>query len=199
MNDSFLKSLANPEQPIPGGGAAAAHAALVGLALLHKIVGVERRRSHDNREMISFWEGLSAKAADAARRLQELRDEDGASYMRFADTRSAGKNKAEISEAAAQAIACPAEIMETAAEAVEIVLPAIENCRNHLLSDLMVAAELLGAASRGARHIVQANLRDCDDPVLKAEYQKRLTQIDTIRDDALGRVADALRKRGNAK
>ena len=44
MHDSFLEALARPE-PVPGGGAAAAHGACVGLALLEKIVLVELRRS----------------------------------------------------------------------------------------------------------------------------------------------------------
>jgi len=43
MHDSFLEALARPE-PVPGGGAAAAHGACVGLALLEKIVLVEQFR-----------------------------------------------------------------------------------------------------------------------------------------------------------
>ena len=47
MHDSFIAALSNPNQPVPGGGAAAAYAGSVGLALLEKIVRLEMRRYPD--------------------------------------------------------------------------------------------------------------------------------------------------------
>lgn len=199
MNDPFLEALASPEQPVPGGGAAAAHTALVGLSLLQKIVGIERRRHRGNEVLGSFWEDLSDGVANSSRLLHGLRDEDGKSYLRLVAAKSAGKNDAAISEAIAQAIECPAKIMETAGEAMDFVPPAVEHCKNHMLSDLLVVAELLGAASRGACRIAQANLRLGADPILTAEYRKRLAKNDALRRDALERVEDAVRKRLNVR
>ena len=195
MNDSFLEALASPEQPVPGGGAAAAHTALVGLSLLQKIVGVERLRHSGNEGMGSFWENLSAGVTNSSRLLHGLRDEDGKRYLRLSAAKSAGKNDAAISEAIAQAIECPAKIMEAAGEAMDLVSPAAEHCKNHMLSDLLVAAELLGAARRGACRIAQANLRLCADPILTAEYRERLTQIDSRGRNAFDRLEGAIRKR----
>jgi hypothetical protein len=49
--------------------------------------------------------------------------------------------------------------------------------KKHLLSDLQVVCELLEAAGNGAYHICIENLRLMTDPIPKAEYQSRLTQL----------------------
>lgn len=195
MNDSFLEALARPENPVPGGGAAAAHTALVGLSLLEKIVRVEYRRHTGNQSGNTFWVDLSNRVENSARVLRGLRDEDGRCYMRLVDTKSAGKNESAISQAVEQAIDCPANIVKNAVEALDLVLPAAKQCKKHLLSDLLVVAELLDAAGRGACRIVQANLRLCADPVLKARYRKRLARLGHLGRDTFGQVEDTVRKR----
>ena len=199
MNDPFLQALASPKQPIPGGGAASAHTALVGLALLEKIVRIEHQRLKKDSEEALFWENLLAGVTFSNNVLRQLRDEDGKSYMRLVETKSSGKNEASVLEAVKQAIDCPVKIMETAHETLNLVLPTAENCKRHLLSDLQVVAELLGAASRGARRIARANLHFLNDPALTDEYEKKLTQRDDDVHDSVKRVEGAIRQRQESR
>lgn len=184
MEDSFLSDLSNPDQPIPGGGAAAAYTGIVGLALLEKIVGIEMRRRPGVSEDYS-WEKLSDQISALGQELYRLRDEDGKSYMRLAKAEASGKGEAEFSAALQQAIDCPVKIMEQAHSALGCVLQASEYCKKHLLSDLQVVAEFLGAAGRGAEHIARANLSLMADPILKADYQSRLFGLSDDRRKAL--------------
>jgi formiminotetrahydrofolate cyclodeaminase len=100
MSDSFLEALARPE-PVPGGGAAAAHGACVGLALLEKIVLVELRRSDIPSE--SRWQNLLEEVRRSSTTLLRLRDEDGEAYVRFAQARMFGKGAEEILDLLKQA------------------------------------------------------------------------------------------------
>ena len=178
MNNSFVKSLSNPDQPIPGGGAAAAYAGCVALALLEKIIRVEMRR-HQNGPENSAWEDLLGYVLSTAKRLYQLRDEDGRSYMRLVETKTSGKEKEEITEALKQAIDCPMEIMKQVNQALNRVRQIAEHCKRHLLSDLQVVCELLGASGLGAYHIARANIRLIEDPTLKADYESRISRLHT--------------------
>jgi len=111
MHDSFLEALARPE-PVPGGGAAAAHGACVGLALLEKIVLVELRRSDISSE--SRWQDLLEEVRRSSSTLLQLRDEDGEAYVRFAQARTFGKGAEEILDLLKQAVESPMAIMKEA-------------------------------------------------------------------------------------
>ncbi|MBW1841520.1 MAG: cyclodeaminase/cyclohydrolase family protein [Deltaproteobacteria bacterium] len=197
MTDIFIKTLSNPKKPVPGGGAAAAHAALVGLALLEKIVRVEHQRCLNDPEMAVFWENLLARVLTSTDSLHQLRDEDGKRYMHFVETKSAGKSRHVVLEAIQQVIDCPVKIMEESHEALGLVLPAGKHCKRHLLSDLLVVGELLRAASRGACWIVQANLQLPLDLTLKTDYPKKLTRLNDDRHYTFKRRENAVRERMN--
>ena len=174
MADSFMDALARPK-PVPGGGAAAAHGACVGLALLEKIVQVELLRSLDSSE--AEWGKLLQEVKKSASTLLQLRDEDGRAYVRFAQAKTFGKGKKEIFEALRQAIECPIRIMEEASEAVNFVARAGMYCKGHLISDLLVVCELLRATISGAHRIVQANLSLMEASPQRNEYEDRLEQL----------------------
>jgi formiminotetrahydrofolate cyclodeaminase len=176
MHHSFITALSNPNQPVPGGGAAAAYAGSVGLALLEKIVRLEMRRYPDSSEP-RFWEDVLNQVSALSESLDRLRDEDGNSYLFLAQTKATGKTEKEIAAALKQAIECPIKILEQAHKGLSCVSVVAEHCKRHLFSDLQVVCELLGAAGRGAYHISMANLRSITDPVSKADYQSRLTQL----------------------
>ncbi len=176
MHDSFIAALSNPNQPVPGGGSAAAYAGSIGLALLEKIVRLEMRRYPGGSESL-FWENLLKQVSSVSERLYQLRDEDGKSYLFLAETKALGKTEKEIAAALKQAIECPIKILEQAHKGLSSVSVVAEQCKRHLFSDLQVVCELLGAAGRGAYYISMANLRSITDPVSKADYQSRLIQL----------------------
>jgi len=174
MVDSFIDTLAEPK-PVPGGGAAAAHGGCVGLALLEKIVTVELQRSRDS--SASEWKNLLQKVQKSSSTLLHLRDEDGRTYMRFAQAKTFGIGKTEVLEALQQAIECPIRIMEEANEAYHFVARAGMYCKAYLIADLLVVCELLRAAISGAHSIAQANLMLMETSPQRREYQERLEQL----------------------
>ena len=84
------------------------------------------------------------------------------------------------------------KIMEQAYEALSCVSQTAKNCKAHLLSDLQVVCELLGAAGGGAYHIIRANLRLTADPILKADYQNRLNNLYDYGAEALKQAQDSI-------
>ena len=174
MHDSFLEALARPE-PVPGGGAAAAHGACLGLALLEKIVLVELRRSDIPSE--SRWQNLLEEVRRSSATLLQLRDEDGRTYLRFAKAKTFGNNDEDTLEALKGAIESPIKIMEEAKIGLELVARAGKHCKGHLLSDLLVVCELLRAAIDGNHRIVQANLGAMGESSLRSHYQNKLDQV----------------------
>jgi formiminotetrahydrofolate cyclodeaminase len=174
MHDSFLEALAAPK-PIPGGGAAAAHGACVGLALLEKIVLVELKRD----QIISdySWSDLLEEVKASSRTLLQLRDEDGKAYMRFAKAKTFGKSDEDILEALKQAVESPMAIMKEAQSSLDLVARAGNHCKGHLLSDLLVVCELLRAAINGTHRITQANIGVMGAPSLRRPYQDKLNQV----------------------
>jgi formiminotetrahydrofolate cyclodeaminase len=174
MLDSFIEALARPN-PVPGGGAAAAHGACVGLAPLETIIKVELQRTGDCSE--AEWKNLLKKVKKASSALLQLRDEDGKAYERFAQAKTFGKGKTEVLEALQQAIECPIRIMAEAGAAINHLARAGMYCKGHLLSDLLVVCELLRGAISGAHRIAQANLSIMEASSERSEYTDRLEQL----------------------
>ncbi|MEJ2236070.1 MAG: cyclodeaminase/cyclohydrolase family protein [Syntrophobacterales bacterium] len=174
MHDSFLEALARPE-PVPGGGAAAAHGACVGLALLEKIVLVELRRSDIPSE--SRWQNLLDEVRKSSATLLRLRDEDGEAYVRFAQARTFGKGAEEILDLLKQAIDSPMAIMKGAKSSLDLVARAGNHCKGHLLSDLLVVCELLRAAINGTHRITQANLGLMPAGSLRNSYVSEVNKL----------------------
>jgi formiminotetrahydrofolate cyclodeaminase len=156
MDSAFLKALAQA-RPDPGGGAAAAHSGALGLALLEKVIQLEHRRQSPEGESGSFWTDLLVRVRLAAAALLRLQAEDIAAYFQLTRARTQGAPD-ELAAALDEAVACPLRIMQQAQEGLCLISRGGDRCRLHLISDLLVACELLGAAFRGAHHIARANL-----------------------------------------
>jgi formiminotetrahydrofolate cyclodeaminase len=193
MVDSFIDALAKPK-PVPGGGAAAAHGACVGLALLEKIVKVELQRSRDSSD--AEWKNLLQEVKKSSSTLLRLRDEDGRAYVSFAQAKTFGKGKREVLEALQQAIDCPIRIMEEANEALSFVARAGNRCKGHLLSDLLVVCELLRATISGIYRIAQANLSLMAESTKRKEYQGRLEKLVSDSMELYESVVSALVQKG---
>jgi formiminotetrahydrofolate cyclodeaminase len=172
--DSFIEALARPK-PVPGGGAAAAHGACVGLALLEKIVKVELKGCRNSSQ--AEWKNLLREVKKSSSMLLQLRDEDGRAYVRFAQAKTFGKGETEVLKALQQAIECPIRIMEEASKSLEQAARAGRRCRGQLLSDLLVVCELLRAATSGTYRIAQANLSLMEESLLRRKYQDRLDRL----------------------
>jgi len=156
MDSAFLKALAQA-RPDPGGGAAAAHSAALGLALLEKVVQLEHRRQPPEGEPGFFWSDLLARVRLVAAGLLRLQAEDVKAYFQLTRARTQGDPNA-LAAALEEAVACPLRIMQQAQEGLSLICRGGARCQPHLLADLLVACELLGAAFRGAHHIARANL-----------------------------------------
>jgi len=155
--NTFLQDLAQA-RPNPGGGAAAAYGANLGLALLEKVVRLEsQRRQKPAGEARRTWGEALAQLRRLAESLEKLQEEDVRAYFNLVAARTSG-DAALLTAAVREAVACPRRIMEQAARSLELLAWTGEHCKKHLISDLLVAVELLGAALRGAYHIAGANL-----------------------------------------
>jgi formiminotetrahydrofolate cyclodeaminase len=156
--NNFLKELAQAK-PDPGGGAAAAHGANLGLALLEKVVRLEgqRRRKLAGSPGLT-WEEVLARLRRLAESLEQLQAEDIQAYFNLVAARTSG-DAARLAAAVREAVECPRRIMTQTVRVLELMAWVGERCQKHLVSDLLVAGEFLGAALRGAYHIAGANLR----------------------------------------
>ena len=156
MDSSFLEALAKG-RPDPGGGAAAAHSAALGLALLSKVVQLEHRRQGPENNPGFPWSDLLTRVHLVAAALLRLQAEDVQAYFHLARARTQG-DPDKIAAALEAAISCPLRIMQQAQEGLVLLVQAGAGCAPHLVADLQVAGELLGGAFRGAHHIARANL-----------------------------------------
>ena len=89
MDSAFLKALAQA-RPDPGGGAAAAHSAALGLALLDQVVQLEHRRQPPKENSGSFWIDLLAQVRIVAAALLRLQGEDVQVYFQLTRARGNG-------------------------------------------------------------------------------------------------------------
>lgn len=178
MKESFLVQLSKP-QPDPGGGAAAAYGAALGLALLEKVVLLELGRRQSATELHRPWHSMLAEIQELTVDFSRLLKSDIEAYKQLALARSSG-NENLLSDAIARAIDCPMEIMLKVRQSLAQAGKAGELCKQHLVADLLVAVELLGAALRGAYHIASANLALIKIGAEQEAFQSRLSkQLDS--------------------
>jgi len=181
MSESFLEALAEP-RPDPGGGAAAAYVASVACALMIKIVRLEIKRHPENCQSHSFWTRLLAQARRLAEQFDTGRKHDVRAYLEFTEARKQGNSADELSPFILDLVKCPEQIMRTAQQALLVCSEIGRHCRRHLIADLHVAQELLGAALHGAFQIACANL-----PLIERNSQQQFffSQLSKVLDDGL--------------
>ncbi len=195
MTPSFLKDLARA-QPNPGGGAAAAYGALLALALVEKVLGLEDRRRPPEENPLSPWERQLKRLSYLSASLSQLQEEDVQAYLNLARARKEGVRDPQLLAAVKQAIRVPREIMARAQEGLEAVAWAGQRCRRHLVSDLEVAAEFLAAALHGAHHIARANLPLVAETALRQQLADDLAEMARRGQETLMKVRTELAARG---
>lgn len=182
MTPSFLKQLSQP-RPDPGGGAAAAYGGMVALALLAKVVQLEALRPA-NQGKRQVWEEKLEQVEQLTTDLDRLREEDVRAYAQMVQVRASGDPGPEWQEAVEYTMAVPREIMARTEEALTLVAWSGARCQKHLVSDLQVAREFLGAALLGAYHIAGANL-----PLVAEEGQRQAFSRQLLEAEESGRQA----------
>ncbi len=194
--DSFLQELAQA-RPDPGGGAAAAFGAHLGLALLEKVVQLEsRRRPQPAREGRRTWGDALAQLRQLSENLEKLRQEDVQAYFQLSTARASG-SAAQLAVAIRDAVNCPRRIVQQAGEALQLLAWVGGHCKKHLISDLLVACEFLGAALMGAYHIACANLALITEESNRKTLARELCQASRQGEDLFQMVKAALVAREN--
>ena len=195
----FFEALAS-EQPVPGGGAAAA----VSAALASSLTAMVVRLSLDRPKYADFVDlhGEALTASDASRiRFLELADDDATAYAAYRAARSMPKEteaeqearEAATRDAARIAARVPLEVVKVCQAQVELVDRVAGRTNLYVASDLEVAALLLDSAARAAAANVRVNLPSIADEgyasAVTAELDQRLQQIQSTADRARERVA----------
>jgi formiminotetrahydrofolate cyclodeaminase len=187
VEGSFLEQLAQP-RPDPGGGAAAAYACSVGVALLEKVIRLETQRKAER--LAQYWHKALVEAHRISTILNELREKDSVAYLKLAERRASPTVGDDAESAILEAVACPRETIDTALLALECLSRVGNLCKFHLVSDLQVACELMAASIMGSYHIAAANL--C---LLRNESTMERRQLDlSARLDSAIKVIDKVRQ-----
>ncbi len=195
QDDSFLEALRRP-QPDPGGGSAAAHGALLALAVLEKILRLEGSRHAADGEAGQSWRAALVQLEKLNGIFLELRERDVRAYQGLAEEMAKGERDSEaFALAIEEAIACPHAIMQGSLEALELLKQAGSGCKRHLVADVQVACELIGAALLGAFHIGSANLFLITDKACRNEWTERLSHHRAHGERSLSEVRHALELR----
>lgn len=195
----FLAALASDE-PVPGGGVAAAVSAALAASLTAMVVrlSLDRPRYSDFADL--HTEVLAA--SDAAReRFLELADEDASAYAAYRAARSLPREteaditarEAATRDAARIATKVPLELVRACQAQVELVDRCAGRTNPFVASDLEVAALLLDSAARAAAANVRVNLPSVGDEsyagAVTAELDQRLQQVQGTADRTRERLA----------
>jgi formiminotetrahydrofolate cyclodeaminase len=186
----FVERLAS-DDPVPGGGSAAAVAASLAAGLVAMVASLSK-----DRPKYAQHAALHQEAADAARALADrflaLADEDAEAYAGFGaamklprdtDEEKAARSAA-ISNAAQAASDVPYRTVEACLEVVVLAEALAGRSNANASSDLEVAALLATAASRAAAANVYVNLPSIGDQAaadeLLADTQQLVGDIDRL-------------------
>lgn len=195
MTDGFLQELSRP-RPDPGGGAAAAFGARVGVALLLKVAKLEESRASGCRQGPDSWPEWRQAGESLEQVLEELQEEDVRAYAGLAANFRRGGEAREA--AALKATEIPYRIAAAAREGLSLAAAVGGHCARHLLADVQVAVELLAGSGRGAAAIAGANLPWLA-PAVSREWARRLEDlvkgIDAVSAQARNVLEDRVRGR----
>lgn len=187
ISDSFLNELSKP-QPDPGRGAAAAHGALIGLALIEKIVLLEWARAGEDDLVFHSREKDSALIDSLFYQMESLREKDRKIYPEMVRLRTSGTQGPAYLRVVETSIAVPLQIMKKSLEGLTLVAEMKTRIQKVLKADLWVSAELLGAALRGAFHIGRSNLPLTRGLAFERFFEKEFIEVLEEGEGLMGRI-----------
>jgi formiminotetrahydrofolate cyclodeaminase len=184
-------------EPVPGGGSAAALAGALGVSLLLMAAGLPKTK-HGTPEEVADLAETAARLRPLRETLQQLIDRDSAAYTAVMAAYRLPKGTAEEQDARRQAIRTamrdatdtPLDTLRTLQQALEGACIVAEKGAPAAATDVAVAIELLGAVARGAALNVEVNL-----PAVKDEAYVNRTREET---GMLRAAADAAVARARA-
>lgn len=186
-------------EPVPGGGSAAALAGAVGASLLIMVAGLPKTRTGAPEE--------AADLAEASARLRPLRDtlaslveRDSAAYtavleaMRLPKATDADREarRAAIEEAMRGAIDVPMDTMRACQQAVRGAVIVARNGNTNAATDTGTAVLLLMAGLRGAALNVDMNLKSLSDAAFATRVSGERDQLASDAEADARRASDRL-------
>jgi formiminotetrahydrofolate cyclodeaminase len=186
-------------EPVPGGGSAAALAGAVGASLLIMVAGLPKTRTGVPEE--------AADLAEASARLRPLRDtlaslveRDSAAYtavleaMRLPKATDADREarRAAIEEAMRGAIDVPMDTMRACQQAVRGAVIVATNGNTNAATDTGTAVLLLMAGLRGAALNVDVNLKSLSDAAFATRVSGERDQLASDAEADARRASDRL-------
>jgi formiminotetrahydrofolate cyclodeaminase len=157
-------------EPVPGGGSAAALTGALGASLLIMVAGLSKTRTGAPEEVADLAEA-SARLRPLRDALLELVDDDSRAYqavldaMRLAKATDAERDarRAAIDAAMQGATRVPLETMRFCQQALRGAVPVATDGNRNASTDTGTAVELLVAALRSAGMNVDVNLKGTSD------------------------------------
>ena len=186
-------------RPTPGGGSASAAAGAIGAAMACMAANftVGKKKFKDVEVRVSE---LLVTLDDARNKLLRYIDEDVLSYAGVSDAygmpketdeQKAGR-RAAIQDALKVAMATPLNIFDTCCDAIAVLYELAHIANPNLISDVGVAAALLGGALEGAVLNVEINLAFLKDEALVAATRAHLEECGPTAREAAGKVLDKI-------
>jgi formiminotetrahydrofolate cyclodeaminase len=184
-------------EPVPGGGSAAAMAGALAVSLLIMVAGLPKTRTGTPEEATDLAEA-SARFRLLRERLVELIDEDSGAYRSFiaalklprsTDAEKAARDDARRS-AMRDATETPLNTMRCCQQALAGAVIVARNGHVAAASDAGVAIELLAAVIRGCAMNIDVNLKAMSDAAFVERVGAERRELETIG------LADAENARG---
>ena len=179
----FVAEVASAE-PVPGGGAAAAHAASLGAALGEMVARLTEGRERF-REVQGEVRDALAELVPLRARLAGAAAEDATAFRRVMEARrmpqSTEGERSErlrrLEEALKGAALVPLEVAGVAVQVLELLETLSEIGNPNALSDAATGAQLVLAAVIAARYNVLVNTADIDDEEFASEHSSRARDL----------------------
>ena len=188
LTDMDLKAFAGKlasNEPVPGGGSAAAYTSAMGAGLIAMVAeltqGKKKYAEHDE-----LMKDIIDEATDQRQRLLNCVDKDSEAYSEvsavFKMPKNTDEEKAVRTEAMQKALKSaalvPLDVMAISLETLKTVQKAVGKSNHNAITDLGVAALNLEAGIKGAWFNVLINLGSIKDGKFLDECMKSGTAID---------------------
>jgi len=182
--------------PVPGGGSAAALAGALGVSLLLMAASLPKSRTGAPEEATDLAEA-AARLRPLRDRLVELIDADSSAYRSVmaalklpkASEQEQARRKEALQSALREATDVPLDVMRGGQQAMAGGLIVARNVYRVAASDVAMGIELLGACVRGAALSIDGNLSSMTD----AKYVERVSrERGQLSDDSARDAAQAL-------
>jgi formiminotetrahydrofolate cyclodeaminase len=178
-------------EPVPGGGSAAALAGALGVSLLVMAASLSKSRTGAPEEATDLAEA-AARLRPLRDRLVELIDADSSAYRavmvalklpKASEQEQAHRNET-LQSALREATDAPLDVMRAGQQALAGGVIVARNAYRVAASDVAMAIELLGASVRGAALSIDGNLSGITDDSYIARVRTERQQLaeDSVRD-----------------